>query len=198
MQKFGEGSKPFKTYYAIFGGNAYSFTFVTQTVLVWTERNSMRSNSYPYGFVGKYTPHVDGLWQFFPTKITILGGIRYCQAHAIFVLVGYISFLITSLLNPAQKPYCCYIPIISKDTIGFNPTIYIYPQNTAFFSDFQRSYARTMRSWYAPWLRGPKKTRRCRRVQWEFMLSRHEKSWLVVGAVCIYNHIYIYMICNVM
>jgi len=110
MQKFGEGSKPFKTYYAIFGGNAYSFTFVIQTVLVWTEKDSMRSNSYPYGFVGKYTPHVDGLWQFFPTKITILGGIRYFQAHAIFVLVGYISFLITSLLNPAQKSLLLLYP----------------------------------------------------------------------------------------
>ena len=60
-QNFGEGSKPFKTYYTIFGGNAYSFTFVIQTVLVRTERDSMRSNSYPYGFVGKYTLHVDGL-----------------------------------------------------------------------------------------------------------------------------------------
>ena len=160
---------------------------------MWTERNSMRSNSYPYGFVGKYTPHVDGLWQFFPTKITILGGIRYCQAHAIFVLVGYISFLITSLLNPAQKPYCCYIPIISKDTIGFNPTIYIYisPKHCVFFgfSEIVCAHNAQLVCTLAP---RTKKTRRCRRVQWEFMLSRHEKSWLVVGAVCIYNHIYIH------
>eukprot|EP00435_Cladocopium_sp_Y103_P036746 s1247_g9.t1 len=64
-----------------------------------------------------------------------------------------------------------------------NPTISPKPIKTlcVFFSDFQRSYARTMRVRCAPWLQGPKKARRCRRVQWEFMLSQHEKSGLAIG-----------------
>lgn len=103
----------------------------------------------------------------------------------------YFIFHYIPIKSCSKNPYCCYIPIISKDIIGFNPTIYI-PKTLRFFgfSEIVCAHNAQLVCTLAP---RTKKTRRCRRVQWEFMLSRHEKSWLVVGAVCINNHIYIYI-----